>query len=123
MCTGVILASIAGCSDFSLCSSAGFQSFSLGAGSLSRHSRLSLLLQEWGYQAWNLAGSSPITLKIIKSATDSAVARLDKNFFRLRFDRCTPSEKSFLRAMAELDPAPQRTGDIAGVLGVKAPIA
>lgn len=76
-------------------------------------------LQEWGYQAWNLASSSPITLKVIKSATDSAVARLDKNFFRVRFDRCTPSEKSFLRAMAELGAGPQRTGDIAGVLGLK----
>ena len=76
-------------------------------------------LQEWGYQAWNLAKESPITLKVIKSATETAVARLDKNFFRVRFDRCTPSEKSFLRAMAELGAGPQRTGDIAGVLGVK----
>ena len=76
-------------------------------------------LQEWGYQAWNLASSSPITLKVIKAATEKAVARLDKNFFRVRFDRCTPSEKNFLRAMAELGGGPQRTGDIAGVLGVK----
>jgi hypothetical protein len=37
----------------------------------------------------------------------------------VRFDRCTPSEKSFLRAMAELGAGPQRTGDIAGVLGAK----
>ena len=76
-------------------------------------------LQEWGYQAWNLAKESPITLKVIKSATETAVARLDKNFFRVRFERCTPSEKNFLRAMAELGAGPQRTGDIASVLGVK----
>jgi hypothetical protein len=76
-------------------------------------------LQEWGYQAWNLASSSLIAPKIIKNATDAAVARLDKNFFRVRFDRCTPSEKNFLRAMAELGAGPQRTGDISGVLGVK----
>jgi hypothetical protein len=76
-------------------------------------------IQEWGYQAWNLAKASPITSKIIKAATQVAVARLDKNFFRVRFDRCTPSEKNFLRAMAELGAGPQRTGDIASVLDVK----
>ncbi len=76
-------------------------------------------LQEWGYHAWNLAQASPITLKIVERATHAAVSRLDKNFFLVRFDRCTPSEKNFLRAMAELGGGPQRTGDIAGVLGVK----
>lgn len=76
-------------------------------------------LQEWGYQAWNLAKTSPITLKVVKSATGTVSARLDKNFFRVRFDRLTPSEKHFLRAMAELGPAAHRTGDIADTLGVK----
>jgi hypothetical protein len=42
-----------------------------------------------------------------------------RNFFRVRYDRLTPSEKNFLRAMAELGPGPQRTGDIAETLGVK----
>ena len=76
-------------------------------------------LQEWGYQAWNLAPASPITLEVVKNATDTVIPRLDKNFFRVRFDRLTPSEKNFLRAMAELGPGAQRTGDIAGVLKVK----
>lgn len=76
-------------------------------------------LQEWGYQAWNLAASSPITLRIIEDATASVIPRLDKNFFRVRFDRLTPSEKNFLRAMADLGPGAQRTGDIADRLGVK----
>lgn len=76
-------------------------------------------LQEWGYQAWNLATASPITRRIVKNATAAVVPRLDKNFFRVRFDRLTPSEKNFLRAMAELGPGPQRTGDIAETLGVK----
>lgn len=76
-------------------------------------------LQEWGYQAWNLATASPITLKVVKSATGTVIPRLDKNFFRVRFDRLTPSEKHFLRAMAELGPAAHRTGDIADTLGVK----
>jgi hypothetical protein len=76
-------------------------------------------LQEWGYQAWNLAPSSPITLNIVKAATTNVVDRLDKNFFRVRFDRLTPSEKNFLRAMAEFGPGAHRTGDIAESLGVK----
>ena len=76
-------------------------------------------LQEWGYQAWNLAPHSPITLEIIRQATDVVIPRLDQNFFRVRFDRLTPSEKNFLRAMAELGAGPHRTSDIADVLSVK----
>lgn len=76
-------------------------------------------LQEWGYQAWNLATSSPITLQTVERATATVIPRLDKNFFRVRFDRLTPSEKNFLRAMAELGPGANRTGDIADTLGVK----
>lgn len=74
-------------------------------------------IQEWGYMAWNLAQSSPITLEVIQSAATEAVARLDRNFFRVRFDRLVPSEKKFLRAIAELGPGPQRTGEIARVHG------
>ena len=76
-------------------------------------------LQEWGYQAWNLAAATPITLQVVEAATTKVIPRLDQNFFRVRFDRLTPSEKNFLRAMAELGPGAQRTGDIADTLGVK----
>lgn len=76
-------------------------------------------LQEWGYQAWNLAPSSPITLDIVHTATPTVIRRLDANFFRVRYARLTPGEKNFLRAMAELGPGAHRTGDIAAALGVK----
>ncbi len=76
-------------------------------------------LQEWGYQSWNIAPKSPVTLQNIKDATATAILRLDENFFRVRFDRLTPSEKNFLRAMASLGPNAQRTGDIAERLNVK----
>lgn len=76
-------------------------------------------LQEWGYQAWNLAVASPITLKVVQDATATVIPRLDQNFFRVRFDRLTPSEKKFLRAMADLGPGAHRTGDIAEKLNVK----
>jgi len=73
-------------------------------------------LQEWGYQAWNQAGASPITLQDVREATELVARRLDENFFRVRFDRLTPREKQYLRAMAELGPGPHRTADIAGAL-------
>ena len=75
-------------------------------------------LQEWGYQSWNMATASPITLKVVQDATPEVIRRLDKNFFRVRFDRLTPSEKNFLRAMAQLGAGNHRTGDIAATLGV-----
>ena len=74
-------------------------------------------LQEWGYQAWNMAAASPITLQTVQDATPEVILRLDKNFFRVRFDRLTPGGKNFLRAMAHLGPGSHRTGDIAAALG------
>jgi hypothetical protein len=75
-------------------------------------------IQEWGYQSWNIAAASPITLQTIQDATSGVIRRLDRNFFRVRFDRLTPGEKNFLRAMAYLGPGSHRTGDIATTLGV-----
>ena len=46
----------------------------------------------------------------------TAIAALDASFFRVRFDRLTPAEKRYLRAMAELGPGPHRSGDIAEAL-------
>lgn len=76
-------------------------------------------LQEWGYQSWNLAPTNTITLEVVKNVTATVIPRLDQNFFRVRFDRLTPSEKRFLRAMAELGHEAHRTGDIAEIMGVK----
>ena len=76
-------------------------------------------LQEWGYVAWNLATTSPITLQVVRDAKNKVIPRLDENLFRVRFDRLTPSEKNFLRAIAELGPGAHRTGDIADILKVK----
>lgn len=56
---------------------------------------------------------------VIEDSTSRVIQRLDENFFRVRFDRLTPSEKRFLRAIAQLGPGAQRTGDIAAQLGVQ----
>lgn len=76
-------------------------------------------LQEWGKQAWDAAAASPITRKDVDQASKAAVAALDESFFRVRFDRLTPAEKRYLRAMAELGPGPHRSGDIADKLARK----
>ena len=74
-------------------------------------------LQEWGKHSWDVATSSPITLADVKQATTSAIAALDESFFRVRFDRLTPLEKRYLRAMSELGAGPHRSGDITEKLG------
>lgn len=76
-------------------------------------------LQEWGKHCWNIAVNSPITAADSKAATVTALAEMDASFFRVRFDRLTPTEKHYLRAMADLGPGPHRSGDIAERLGRK----
>jgi hypothetical protein len=76
-------------------------------------------LQEWGKHTWNIAKASPIAARDAVAATQSALAELDASFFRVRFDRLTPMEKRYMRAMAELGPGPHRSGDIAEMLEKK----
>ena len=74
-------------------------------------------LQEWGKHTWDIAPESPIRQQDVQNASDEAIAALDESFFRVRFDRLTPAEKKYLRAMADLGPGPHRSGDIAEELG------
>ncbi len=76
-------------------------------------------LQQWGYEVWNIASQSPIELSDVERATTQAIAALDESFFRVRFDRCTPSEKRYMRALADLGEGAKRSGDVADRLGVK----
>ena len=77
-------------------------------------------LQEWGKHTWDVAERSPITVTDVEIASQHAVAGLDASFFLVRFDRLTPTEKRYVRAMASLEAGPHRTGDIAQVLNRKA---
>ncbi len=76
-------------------------------------------LQEWGSHAWRVAPMSPIGLHDVEVASTLAIAALDESFFRVRFDRCTPKEKRYLRAMADLGAGPHRSGDVAVCYGAK----
>ena len=77
-------------------------------------------LQVWGKHSWNTADASPIALGDARLATSEALAELDASFFRVRFDRLTPTGKRYMRAMAELGLGPHRSGDIADILKRKA---
>jgi hypothetical protein len=73
-------------------------------------------LQEWGKHTWDVATTSPITLDVVKTATQLTIAGLDESFFKVRLERTTPGERRYLRAMADLGPGPHRSGDIANQL-------
>lgn len=74
-------------------------------------------LQEWGYQSWNLADASPITVEDVKRASVNALRRLDESFFKVRFDRLTPKEREYVVAMAKLGNGPYRSSVVAEHLG------
>lgn len=73
-------------------------------------------LQEWGSNCWSVAEANLINIDDVKLATKLAITQLDTSFFRVRFDRCTPMEKNYMRAMAEVSSLAPRSGDIAAVM-------
>lgn len=81
--------------------------------------RYPYFLQQWAHDAWNIATGPSITYDDVIRATDVAIRSLDESFFRVRFDRCTPSEKRYMRALAEFGPGAHRSGDIADRLNLK----
>lgn len=81
-------------------------------------------IQEWGYQLWNnhLAQSPNIELHDVEAVTQNVLTRLDENFFRIRYDRLTESQRLYMRAMAELPSDACKSAAVAALLG-KAPKA
>ncbi len=76
-------------------------------------------IQEWAYHAWNAAPGPRIDRGVVLAASPAALKRLDDGFFRVRFDRLTPREKHYVRAMASLGSGPWRAGEVAERLAVK----
>lgn len=74
-------------------------------------------LQEWGSACWMVADGPGVTRSDVDEASPIAIAELDSTFFRVRFERTTPFERHYLRAMAELGPGPHRSGEIANAMG------
>ena len=77
-------------------------------------------LQEWGYNVWNICRTTRIVRTEAEEATRVSLRKLDGSFFRVRFDRLTPTEREYMRALAGLGPEPQRSSDVAAEMGRKA---
>jgi hypothetical protein len=65
-------------------------------------------IQEYGKSIWDVAEESPIGVEDVARAHDIVEAKLDESFFRVRLERATENELSYMRAMAALGPEPQR---------------
>ncbi len=88
-------------------------------------------IQAYGKAVWDAAARSPITAADVAVAAPEAEAELAVGFFGSRYERATPGEREYLRAMAdaavqlraegaELDEIGSvPTSDVAGVLGKK----
>jgi hypothetical protein len=76
-------------------------------------------LQEWAHETWNRASGDRIHRADVDAAANVVTEKLDRNFFRVRLDRLTPTEKKYLRAMAELGPGPHRSGGVARKYGAR----
>jgi len=78
-------------------------------------------IQAYGKVAWDSAPASPITIEDIRVAAPEAEAELAVGFFGSRYERATPGEREYLRAMADAaliaaeDPQGPDLGDIESV--------
>ena len=68
-------------------------------------------IQAYGKAVWDLAPRSPITAEDVAVASPEAEAELAVGFFGSRFERATPGERDYLRAMADTAVAIAERGD------------
>ncbi|MEV8436152.1 ATP-binding protein [Actinosynnema sp. NPDC051121] len=79
-------------------------------------------IQAYGKAAWDAAPADPITATDVAVAAPEADAELAVGFFGSRYERATPAEREYLRAMAELTDgkdAGVNTAQVADQLGRK----
>jgi hypothetical protein len=76
-------------------------------------------IQEYGRVLWDRAEGSPIGPVDAVEAQAVVEAKLDDDFFSTRLERASDAEVTYLRALAELGPEPQRASVVAAQLGRK----
>ncbi len=75
-------------------------------------------IQAYGKAVWDLAPQSPITSEDVQVGAPEAEVELAVGFFGSRFERATPGEREYLRAMADLGETPSEgrpTNDVESV--------
>lgn len=83
--------------------------------------RYPYFIQQFGQDAWKVAEGSPITRTDARRGVLDGLRQLDNGFFRARWDRATPSEKRYLRAMCPEGDSGIPSGLIAERLGKSLP--
>ncbi|MBA3620060.1 MAG: ATP-binding protein [Actinomycetota bacterium] len=77
-------------------------------------------VQAYGKVTWDAALASPIRVQDVRVAGPEAEAELAIGFFGARYERATPAERDYMRAMADLGArtadGPVSTADVAGTL-------
>src|SRR5690349_6482998 len=76
-------------------------------------------VQAYGKVTWDAAAASPVTEADVLVAGPQAEAELAVGFFGSRYDRATPAEREYMRAMAMLGDDPVPTSQVADELGRK----
>ncbi|MGH2603368.1 MAG: ATP-binding protein, partial [Dehalococcoidia bacterium] len=76
-------------------------------------------VQAYGKVTWDIAPRSPITAEDVRMAAPEAEAELAVGFFGSRYERATPAERDYMRAMASLGDGPVLTSDVADALARK----
>jgi hypothetical protein len=76
-------------------------------------------VQAYGKVTWDAAATSPVTEADVTVAGPQAEAELAVGFFGSRYDRATPAEREYMRAMAMLGDEPVPTAQVADELGRK----
>jgi AAA ATPase domain len=76
-------------------------------------------VQAYGKVTWDVAAASPVTAGDVKVASPQAENELAVGFFGSRYERATPAEREYMRAMAMLGDDPVPTSSVADELGRK----
>lgn len=70
-------------------------------------------LQEYGKATWDFAPRSRIELSDAESGAHAGLLSLDRGFFTSRWERATPAEREYMRAMAVDNDVPSQSGEVA----------
>lgn len=73
-------------------------------------------LQVYGNVVWDYAGHNPITVGDAEVGMIAARRELDIGFYGSRWERATPAQRTYLRAVADGGDAPSSTADVAARL-------
>ncbi|HEX4833108.1 MAG TPA: ATP-binding protein [Trebonia sp.] len=76
-------------------------------------------VQAYGKVTWDVAAASPVAAADVLVAAPEAEGELAVGFFGSRYERATPAEREYMRAMAAIGDEPVPTSAVAEELGRK----